>query len=191
MEPRRPAFHRSSECSEALRSYRLKHWQVPLAPHRGSSRLARERRTASAPTPDRSVRLSRLKGRRIEIADRRNDGRPRLKRVGQFCVYVRIPRVEERDIDRDRSGMKSRQRPHETSHHFARRHAASRFAERLIVNRDDDDARWRGTRAGKKEAPVEGQVFYSVQRRSKAVHLLRAQSSADEEGRNQKGAGQE
>ncbi len=93
---------------------------------------------------------------RIEIANRRDDRRPGLERVGEVCVCIRIPRVEERDIDRDRSGMKTRQRPHEAGHHFARRRIASRFAERLIVNRDDDHARWRGTGAGKKEAPVEG-----------------------------------
>src|SRR5580700_10257622 len=87
--------------------------------------------------------------------------------------------------------MKTRQRPHEASHHFARRRIASRFAERLIVNRDNDHARWRGTGAGKKEAPVEGQVFNSVQRGSEAVNLLRAQSTADDHRCGQKGAGEE
>ena len=77
---------------------------------------------------------------RIEIADRRDDGRPRLERAGEFCVCGGVTRVEERDIDRDRSGLKTRQRPHEASHHFARRRIASRFAERLIVNRDNDHA---------------------------------------------------
>ena len=57
---------------------------------------------------------------RVEIADRRDDGRRRLERAGEFCVRVRIPRFEERDIDRDRSGMKTRQGPHESRHHFAR-----------------------------------------------------------------------
>src|SRR5580693_5329460 len=87
--------------------------------------------------------------------------------------------------------MKTRQRSHEASHHFARRRIASRFAERLIVNRDNDHARWRGTGACKKEAPVEGQVFNSVQRGSEAVDLLRAESAADDERRGQEGGDEE
>src|ERR1700733_9767116 len=87
--------------------------------------------------------------------------------------------------------MKTRQRSQEASHHFARRRIASRFAERLIVNRDNDHARWRGTGACKKEAPVEGQVFNSVQRGSEAVNLLRTESAADDERRGEKAARQE
>ena len=60
--------------------------------------------------------------------------------------------------------MEARQRPHDARHHWARWRVASRFAERLIVDRDENDARRRRTRAGEKKAPVEGQVFDPVQR---------------------------
>ena len=109
----------------------------------------------------------------------------------EFSVSIRIARIEEGDIDRDRLGMKRRQGPHDARHHFARGRFASRFAQRLVVNRDDDDARRRGTRAGEKKTPVEGQIFDPVQRRRDAVDLKSAKGAADDERRDEKGAGQE
>ena len=87
--------------------------------------------------------------------------------------------------------METRQGPHDSRHHFTRRRIASRFAERLIVNRDNGDARRRGTRAGKKEAPVEGQIFDPVQRGSETVDLQSAEGGAEEERRDEKDARQE
>ena len=98
--------------------------------------------------------------------------------------------MEKGDVDRNRSRVEVRQGSHDARHHLARRGFATRFAERLVINRNDDDALRRRTRASEEEAPVEGQVFNSVERRSDAVQLQSAEAGAEDERRGEKAAGQ-
>ena len=128
-------------------------------------RLRRERQIAS-------LGLRRLS--RVENSDRRDDSRRAFERAGQLRVRRLALRIEEGDIDGDRPRMELRHGPHDTRGHFARGGAASGFAQRLVVNRHDHDAWGRGTHAGEKEAPVEGEGFDPVQWRSNAIDLKRA-----------------
>ena len=65
------------------------------------------------------------------------------------------------------------------------------FAERLVVDSDDDHARRRRSRAGQKKPPIEGQIFNPVQAGGGAHHLIEAEPSATHKRGRDEAAGQQ
>ena len=127
-------------------------------------RLRRERQIAQP-------LCSAIGGRRIENADRRDRGRRRLDRARERSVSLGILGADKSDVDRDRARMERRQALHDLRDHLAGRSVSARFAQRLVVDRDNGHIRRRGARAGEEKAPVKGEVLDPVERRRKADDL--------------------
>ena len=124
-------------------------------------------------------------------SDRRDDAVHGLERIGERRVRFGRLGIEERDIERDRPRMGVRQRAHDPGQTLSRHGIAPGFAESPVVDRDDDDAFRRGTRACEKEAPVERQVFDPVQSGGGAADLLDARQNSENNAGGEKNARQQ
>jgi len=87
--------------------------------------------------------------------------------------------------------MEVRNGAHEPGQSLSRQRVAFSFAEGLVVDRDDDDAGGRRTRARSKKPPVEGQIFDPIQTGRDAHHLFEAEPSAKHKSGGDEAAGQQ
>ena len=137
------------------------------------------------------LRLSAWTFTLAEDADRCDDAWGRLQSLGELRVLVLAFGIGECDIEGDRPRMQVRNGAHEPRQHRSRQGVAFGFAERLVVDRDNDDSVRRRTGASQKKPPVEGQIFDPVQTGGYAHHLSKAEPSAKHEGRRDETAGQQ
>ncbi len=137
------------------------------------------------------LRLSACTYTLAEDADRCDDARGRLQSLGELRILVLAFGIRECDIQGDSPRMQVRNGAHEPRQHRSRQAVALGFAQRLVVDRDNDDSVRRRTRARQKKPPVEGQIFDPVQTGGYAHHLSKAEPGAEHEGRRDEAAGQQ
>ena len=124
-------------------------------------------------------------------SDRGDDACRRLKRVREIGVFLPTLASGKARSSATARGWKSAMA--RTIRASVSRDATGPcgFAERLVVDRDNDHAVRGRTRAGQKKPPVEGQIFDPVQRGGGAHHLIEAEPGAKNKGGDDEAAGQQ